>query len=182
MWANAIQACCNELAPGGGGAAKPIKWYEPDNKWFSLHDLQKPTATKFNHLTMQWLEETFMPWHILKTDYISYYKFQLSILKMLFVGVKVRELKSLFLRFHSRLGSVRLGGTPENAAVLQMCEKPINGIFLILHLLWFLCCFFLCRCVPFGWEKRSFHWTLCIAGCLEPILCFHPSSCVTYNL
>lgn len=38
-----------------GAAAKPIKWYEPDNKWFSLHDLKKPTASKFNHVTMQWL-------------------------------------------------------------------------------------------------------------------------------
>ncbi len=49
-----------------GAAAKPIKRYEPDNKWFSLHDLQKLTATKFNHLTIHWLQEIFMPRHFFK--------------------------------------------------------------------------------------------------------------------
>lgn len=77
-----------------GAAAKPINWYEPDNKWFSLHDLKKPAATKFNHLTIHWLWETFMPWHFLKTDYNSHYKFPLALSKI-WIRSEVQELKCL---------------------------------------------------------------------------------------
>lgn len=49
-----------------GAAAKPIKRYELNNKWFSLHDLKKSTSTKFNHLTILGLDDTFILCLLLK--------------------------------------------------------------------------------------------------------------------
>lgn len=57
-----------------GAAAKPIKRYELDNKWFSLHDLRKSTSTKLNHPTILWLDDTFIPGPPFKADYSSHYK------------------------------------------------------------------------------------------------------------
>lgn len=50
----------SQAAAGGGAVAKPIKRYELHNKWFSLHDLRKSTSSKCNHLTILWLDDTFI--------------------------------------------------------------------------------------------------------------------------
>lgn len=117
MWANAIQACYWQ-----GAAAKPIKWYEPNNKWFLLHDLKKPTASKFNHVTMQWKLHAFLKITIPMTSFNSQFQ------KDLLYGLRCRNYLSKFQKPSQLLVGLKLW-----ESTFKKCEKPINVISLIFH-------------------------------------------------